>query len=243
MFFWFLLFFIILVFVVLVAILKKILTGNVITATQHLEQLSQSYLKKQDEVKKRLEEAKQISQKRLAETREEVEKIKIDALIEVNRQKDEILETARKQGEEKMRQGEKARENLIMDMEKNIKIKAIGITSELIKNALSDEVKKIIHVNLVDKFINHGLGKLKRLQAEKDLEGVKILSAFELREKEYELIINELSSILTEGTKFDKEVSEDLIGGLVIKIGSLVIDASFKWDLQEQTKNILKKEK
>ena len=66
----------VLIFAGLIFILKRTLTSNIASATNHLDTLNQEYTKKEDDLNRRIEETKNRSQELIDASREEAEKLK-----------------------------------------------------------------------------------------------------------------------------------------------------------------------
>ena len=67
----------------------------------------------------------------------------------------------------------------------------------------------------------------------------KLLSAKELSKAELEKIRNELAKDFQSPIKIDYKYDPDLIGGLVIKVGSIMVDTSIKSKLRQLQKSMI----
>ena len=81
------------------------------------------------------------------------------------------------------------------------------------------------------------LNDTKLIYEQKDL--LKLLSSKELSKTELEKIRNELSKDFQSPIKIDYKHDPDLIGGLVIQVGSVMVDTSIKTKLKKLEKNML----
>ena len=197
------------------------------------------YMEKQAEVDKKLNEANQMYEKKISEAKEEAEKIKQATQREALAEKEKIIKKAQEESEEMIKEAENARKTLILDMEKKIKEKAIEEAVELIKNSLSDDVRLIIHNHLVGEFMKGGVDNLK---VPLGLEGVSeatIKSAFPLEDTTFDIITSKLKEKVDKDIKFTREEDNSLISGLLVNIGSVVIDASLKWIIKEKARQLL----
>jgi len=68
----------------------------------------------------------------------------------------------------------------------------------------------------------------------------KLLSSKELSKVELEKIRNELSKDFQSSIKIDYKHDPDLIGGLIIQVGSVMVDTSIKSKLKQLQKNMIK---
>ena len=67
----------------------------------------------------------------------------------------------------------------------------------------------------------------------------KLISAKELSKEEMEKISNELSKDFKSVLNIDYKYDPDLIGGLIIQVGSVMVDSSIKTKLKRLEKNML----
>ena len=85
---------------------------------------------------------------------------------------------------------------------------------------------------IIDSFLNlvsSGKGELK----------AKLLSSKELSKGELEKIRSELSKDFQSTIMIDYKYDPNLIGGLIIQVGSVMVDASIKTKLKELQKNMI----
>ena len=85
---------------------------------------------------------------------------------------------------------------------------------------------------IIDSFLNFTAGSKGELKA-------KLLSSKELSKAELEKIRNELSKDFQSPIKIDYKHDPDLIGGLVIQVGSVMVDASIKSKLRQLQKSMI----
>ena len=85
---------------------------------------------------------------------------------------------------------------------------------------------------IIDSFLNFASGSKGELKA-------KLLSSKELSKAELENIRKELSKDFQSPIKIDYKHDPDLIGGLVIQIGSVMVDTSIKTKLRQLQKSMI----
>jgi F-type H+-transporting ATPase subunit b len=230
--------FFVIFFIVFVVILKKTLMQDSSQAMQSLNKISDDYLKKQDEIKARMDEIKVMYQKKINEAQEEAERIKTETLRQVTEEKEKILAAARQQSEEVIRQGDKTRQNLILDMQNEIKDKAIDLAIDLLGRVLSEDERRAIHAQMVSEFIHEGINQIAALELPAQLKEIKILCAFDMRKEDYQDICNFFKHKLNHDFNLVKEIQDNLLAGLIIFADSIVIDASLKWKIKQRAKDL-----
>ena len=227
-----------LIFMGLIFMFRRIMTQNVVSATKHLEELDNDYTKKEKEINRQLEEVKQKSRELMLKAQEEAEGLKTQVVKETEEEKEKILHQARIQGEEMMQQAEKSRQALISELEERIDKEAVHKATESIQSILPEQFKKDVHTHWVEEQIEKGFGNLERLRIPQDIEVIKVTSAFELAEEQRKILSKKLKEALGRNITLQEEVDPKVIAGLVITIGSLVLDGSLKNRIQEQAKGV-----
>ena len=186
----------ILIFAGLIAILKRILTQNVVSATKHLDELNQNYTKKEEEATRRLEEAKQKAQDIVAKATEESESLKAKIIKESNNEGDEIVKEARAKSDEIIQQADKARQLLLSEIDERIASEAINRACELIQYTLPEQFKRDAHSQWVEELIKNGFTQLERLHIPLDIREIKIVSAFSLNDTQRKVLSKKLKEVL-----------------------------------------------
>jgi F0F1-type ATP synthase delta subunit len=228
----------IIIFGGLIFILRKILNQNVILATKHLDELNQDYSKKEQEIQKRLDDLKQKTNEILSKAQVEAQQFKETTIKQTETERDDILSKARVKGEEMMKQADKARQVLISEIEERIAKEAVSKACELTHCVLPEEFKQIVHTHWLNELIKNGFDQLERLSVAEDIHEINIKSAFDLNEEQRRLLSKKIKEVLSRDIALKETTDPNMVAGVIITIGSLVLDGSFKNKIQEQAKKI-----
>jgi len=226
------------IFMGLILVFRRVLNNNVLTATQHLAELNEDYDKKEREVNTRLEEARRKSGEMVAKAREEAEKEKEKVTKEAETERDKILKEARASSEGIMQQADKSRKLLLSELDERISKEAAKKASGLIQHALPEQFKRDIHHLWMKELAEDSLKQIERLRIPEEVKEIKITSAFSLREEERKNLSKRLEELLGREVVLKEEVNPDIIAGLVVTMGSLVLDGSLKNKIREQAESI-----
>lgn len=226
----------VLIFAGLIFMFRRILNQNVISATKHLDDLNQDYVKKEEEVERRLQEAKQQSQEILAKAQNEADELKVQINKEVQDEKDKLLKQARIRAEEMIEQADKARRQLLTEIEDRISKEAVNKSCELLHDVLPEEFKQIVHKQWVDDLIENGFSQVERLHIPPDIGEAKIVSAFALSDEHRKKLSRKLKDALGHEVVLKEELNPKVVAGLIITLGSLVLDGSLKNKIQEKAR-------
>lgn len=221
--------------VIIIVFLRYILTRYLDRDTAHLEELSRDYTKKQEEAKRCLEEARRESDKILADARAEVGQYKNKLSQEAQQEKDRIIQEAHQKSEQMLRQAEKTCELLKQEIDDKVAVKATEKAAELIQQALPDKFHRELHSMWFKESIKSDF-QLDRLHLPDDICEVEVISVFPLTEEQKKELKKKLDKRLGTDIKLKEKVDPQLIAGVVITLGSVVIDGSLKSRIQQGTK-------
>jgi vacuolar-type H+-ATPase subunit H len=224
------------IFTVLILIFRKVMTQNVIVATRHIEELNEDYIKKDREATRQLEEAKLKAEEIVNSARQEAEKLKAEIIQNAGNDRDNLIKQARTQSEEIMQQADKSRQQLLAEIQERIAKDAATKACELIQNTLPEEFRKEAHAHWVEDLLEKGFSSLERLRIPEDMAEVRVVSAFNLTEEQRKNLSKKLKAALGREVTVKEEIDQKVVAGIVIHIGSLVLDGSLKNKIQEKAR-------
>ena len=223
----------IVIFAGLVAVLRKVLSRSATDTAAHLEGLSAEYTRRQEELKRRLEESERQYTEQVAKGREESQRLVTEAKHEAATLQAKTLEDARHESEQIVRQGMETRDALRRDIEREINAKALERACELIQRALPLSMREELQKRWFDDLFRDGMAKqLERLSGESVSE-VKVVSALPLTKEQSATLRAKLKERLGKDAALTEETDDRLVAGLVLTVGSLVFDGSLATRLQD----------
>lgn len=225
------------IFAGLVAVLRRLMGRHAMTATAHLQGLSQDYLKKQEELKKRLEDAERRYQEQLVKAQEEAHHIKAQALTEGEETKQRLLDEARHEAERVIQQAMQARENLRQELVQSLEARAVERACELLQQALPQDLREATHAHWLEELIKNGLIHMERIESREELREAKVVSAFPLTPSQRKQLLERLQAALGAAVTLQEAVEPRLVAGLVVTIGHLVLDGSLSSKLLEAARH------
>lgn len=225
------------VFTALVMVLKRVLTKNIVSATSHLDELNQDYMKKEEDLKRRLDEAAQKSDEMIRKAEESCATLRKETAQATKTESDNLILQAKAKADDIMKQAEKSRQTLLGEMDQRITVAAIDKAAELIQNTLPQKLRKDAHSQWIGELMDEGLEQLKNVRLEQDVKEIKVVSAFPLGDELCKTLSKKLRSLLGVDLPIREEVDERVVAGVVIHIGSLVLDGSLKNKIQEKARD------
>ena len=228
------------VFGVVIYFLKKIFHGDTNSAIQRLGSVHQDLLQKQIELQKKNEEIDKELYVKREEANVLTEKMRAEAAGEIRKKEDEVLKVARSQAEEIISKAQASREDMAKEIESQLSKKMIGFSAEVVKKAMGEKLAPVVHSELVIDFINKAKGMdLSSAGGEKNEFVVR--SPIPLKKEEVEKINALLASKLGRVVSFSEVPDVDLIAGIVMQFGSLVLDGSLTSLLRDSVEKIQEK--
>ena len=216
----------IVIFVALVSVLRRILGRNLTDATAHLQGLNAEYARRHEELKQRLEEAEQQYRQQMTQAKVEAEQLVARAREEAESSRVRLLEEARAESERIVQQGLESRDGLRREIEQNMEARAIERACELIHATLPGQLRQEIQSHCLDELIGNGLTQLNQLTTEEQVHEARVVSAFPLSAEQRHALSKRLKEKLGRDLTVTETTDERLVAGLMITLGSLVLDGS-----------------
>ncbi|MCP4650260.1 MAG: hypothetical protein GY853_09315 [PVC group bacterium] len=208
-------------------LLRHLLTRNVTDATSHMQRMIKGYSEKEEEVKKKLEEADQQYQDALKNAKNEIEELKDKFKKESDEEKELILSQAHRESEILLTKARNSCEAMKKEMEKTINNRAIEHSGELICKVMSGDVRKMLHDMWAEALLSSNFAELERMRIPEDVSKAEISSAIALTKTQKETIEKSLKKKLKREIEMSEKVNPDMVAGIIIKLGNLVLDGSF----------------
>jgi F-type H+-transporting ATPase subunit delta len=146
--------------------------------------------------------------------------------------KDSMLKQAREEAERIIAETMTAKEKIREELRKEEKLKMIDYTSKMLSSIFSDMVKGKLDGILIDDFIN----EFKDLDISHIPQGVtevEISTKDKLSDSSKEKIQKSIKEKLKKDMPIKESIDESIVGGIVVKFGSLVLDSSIASKLKE----------
>ena len=221
----------IITFAGIVILLRFLFTRHLKSALGRLNVLHEENLAKEEELNEELRRAKEESQAQIQQGKAEAELIIEEANKEAQRIRVHMQEEAQLQAEHIISEGHIDAEKIKASVIKDVQAQSVELASRMIAELLTETDK----IALQYEFAKGIIEEISRLPQEQfNVQGnqAKIVSSFPLLDKQRD----EIRSVLIQKTGKEIELSEridpNIIGGLIVEIGGMVIDGTLKNKLQ-----------
>lgn len=219
-------------------VIRFYLFRNVTDVTSRLNKLSEDHSRKEEAAKQTLAEAEQKASAMLARAEEDVSDMKIKGGKEIQMEREQVIKAARLQSDHIVQQANKTRDFLLAELDEKVRDAAVTKACELLQQVIPDNLRRGVHTLQVRHMISGGLQGLSAVNFAAGTGDLRITSAYNLAEDERDNLHNELRARVGMSVQISEETDSDLIAGLVITVGGLVIDGSLKYSIQEAAKNV-----
>ena len=221
------------IFTMLVLFLRLLLTRNISTATAHLHELNLDYNDKVEAANKKKAEVDQYYNEMLLKAKADAEKQKVSILREAQETQEAVLKDSRRQGEEIIQNAHKAQEQALQEVEVRVQALAQVRASELMNEVLTTEMSEHLHQLWVKELLKTGLDDVDKLNVSEDVKEIRVQAAFPLSPEQKAVLLKKFQSVIGRSVPFVEEPSPELVAGIRIRLGSVLIDGSLQFKIKE----------
>lgn len=237
MFFLWFVFLQLVIFGVLILFLRVIFTRNLTNATSHLQALNADYTQKLEEARQKKLEADKYYDETLLKAKVDAEKTKMQILREAQESQEASVNGSRKQSEEILNQARNARAELLKEIDDQIEKRSLERAGDLVREVLPQEIDRVLHDRWVELLLTGGLDELARLNVPESVTSADIASPYPLSPAQKSALQKKLKERLHREFTLHEETLPELLAGLRVKLGSLVIDGSLRFKIQETVRH------
>lgn len=220
--------------------LRKIMLGSTESAVSRLNESYVQMNKKKEELSQKIQQAQEDYEARKKEAERIADKIKNDADKEARDKKDAILKKAHEEAERMIVDTVGAKEKIREDIAKEEKIRMVDYCRDLLQGVYEDTIHERIDEILIEDFLND-VSNMDVESMPADIQKIEVISRSPLSEKFRKRIV-EIMKIKKKGAiNIVETVSEGILGGIILKFGSLVLDGSMAGKLHERSNKMKEK--
>lgn len=214
-------------FVVIILVLRLLFGTQLKSALNRLQILQQESMEKEEILNKEIERARTQSQNEIARSKEEARLI-----IEAAKKKSEkIQQEASERSDIQCQKAladavEKAkrRESEILSQ---VEAKAVALADELIRQIFTAKSQEAFHHQLIDDLLEE-MEKIDPVRLTSEAVSAEVLTPLPLSQEEGGRLSALLNSKINHPISLEIKIDESLVMGLVIRLGGLVVDGSFR---------------
>lgn len=228
-----------LIFGGLIFLLRHFMKMHISGAVGHLQKLNDELVKQQVELKRQIADGHKEYETKMAKLQQEIitrqAAARDEALKTLEDSKSRALQEREKIINEAVETREKMRQEVMAEMEE----KAIQYSKDVIAGFLSGDLRSLIQ-NHFAKDVLEGLKEMQIQQFQVDGAVAQLRVAEPLGEDVKKKIQQVLKEKFKKDVQLKEEIQPELVSGLILRFGTLVIDGSLQNRLQETTARLRK---
>jgi F-type H+-transporting ATPase subunit b len=219
-------------FLAIVFSLRKIMYSVSAGETNRLKQLNQESVEHAKNLALKREDAEKICKEKIAKAEEEINKFKAQAKEEIRQLREEVLAKARLESERVVDAANKTKDHMREEVMDQMEDKAIDFAVQIFKETFFSKAKKSIHQELV-KGVTKEVEEIDDGKFDIEIEKGELISAYPLEVSQREKVLPVVFKKLKYKIPFDEKEDKGLAAGIMIKLGTLVIDGSLSNKLRQ----------
>ena len=219
-------------FALIIFILRKMMLGDTESAVNRLNEAYLDMNKKKEALTERIKEIETEYEKRKAEAETIASEIKDKAEKEGYAKRDEIIKRAKVEGEQIIADAVSAKDKIRQDIFKEEKLKIVDYCEDFFGNLFAEDKGKRINHALAEDFIEE-LKSVDMSHVPASVCEVEIVCAVELDDSINRTVQEIIGEKLNRGVSVKTAVEKEVLGGMIIRFGSLVLDGSLSGRIRE----------
>lgn len=224
-------------FLAIVFVLRKLLYSESAKEIIRLRNLKDETSLKQKELQEKIDQAEDAFRQKMAEADERIRELKARHEAEAEEMKRRAVDDAKAEADRIIRSALNAKEKIREEISVEMRKKAPLLASRVFKEALSPVIREAVHRELIRDVVDK-IKKTEKAVFNFKTDKGEILTAYPLTKpgrEEIELIIR---SSLGYAIPIKESQDETLVAGVIIKLGTVVIDASLDNRLRQIEKGL-----
>ncbi len=213
------------VFTALVIVMRHIMSKNVSAAAERLQSMSDEYLKKEEDLKKEQSKLAGKYNEVVERAKKDAAQIRLKAKEAAKKDATDMVVNARKESEQIVTRAENCTMQVKKEIDERIKSEANVRASKLIEHILPEVIKRQMHAEWMREMAEDGLSALEKMNIP-DVVEAEIRSPYKLDQSELEYVKKKLKTHLKREVAIKEELAPELIAGVIIALGSVIIDGS-----------------
>ncbi|HLD70139.1 MAG TPA: F0F1 ATP synthase subunit delta [Candidatus Omnitrophota bacterium] len=217
----------------LILLLRWALLNSTEGAVKRLNAEVEQNRSKQAELNQKIKEADEELAKRKAEANDLANKMIAEAEEKALAEREKMIARARAEGEEIITKAQGTKDQIRRDLEKEMYLKAIDYALQILTLILSQDIQKVLNGHLFVEFLE-GLKKVDMSRIGPEVGSAEIVTAIPLEDRDKEQLTQLLLGKLNRTIKFDFLQDQQIVGGVMLKFGNLVLDGSLQKRIKEE---------
>ncbi|MFC1497277.1 F0F1 ATP synthase subunit delta [Verrucomicrobiota bacterium] len=210
---------------VIVFVIKRLLMGDTMNAVNRIKQVENEVRKKEEAIRLEIKEHEKEFERKKAEAQEDLVKRQEESAKELANTKEQIVGEAKKEADRITDQAKKNEEKLRQQIAQSMEEKAVDYGGEIFKLVFSDKMNEALNKQFIGELLD-ALEEIDAASITVDASEANFTSSHSIDPEQKKRLEKLLADKFNANIKVEEKVQEDLLAGLILKLGSLEIDGS-----------------
>jgi F0F1-type ATP synthase delta subunit len=229
-------------FAVMVLVLKRILLSDTMNAVSRLREVESEVTKKEESVRRRIEEHEKEFQRKSAEAREALTRDRDTSERELAKIKDAMLGDAKRESDRIIGEAQINKDKLRREIFDEMMTTAIDFSAQVFDLVFSEKTGSALNRQFVDELIEAMEGLDESTVTIEAGEG-EVIASHPLETAQRKRMEDVLTRKFGRDFKIAEKVDPKLLAGLIIRLGGLEIDGSLLSRFHEAAAEVKKRKK
>lgn len=227
------------VFILIVIGLRKLLYSKASVEIKRAQLMVDENNKKVEALRGQIEEAKTEYKRTIAQAKEDAQKLIAEAQKEAEELRARHSQETRRETDKMLKAAQAKTESMERAIHSMVAHKSIHFSKAIIKQVLTAGALGATHDVMIEE-ISQQIGNIDLGQMREDIKEVEIVTIFPLGEEKMEMLKKILSDKLKKKIELKEKIDDSLVAGILIKLGSLILDGSLANKLRIATDQLEK---
>jgi F-type H+-transporting ATPase subunit b len=226
-------------FIGVVFVMRKIMYSASLEETQRLKQLSAENSKRAQELAAKIEGAEKQYRERQEFAEMEIRRLKAEAKADCDKLKEEASIHARQEAERIIKQALNTKEKVREELEAGLKQRSVEQALTLVQEVLGAKNMFLLH----DSFVKSALEEISKVDAPNlnvNTDKGELIIAGKITEDDKQRLIALVCEKTGRKISLDESMDKSLLAGIIVKLGSLVLDGSLSAKFKESAERLMK---
>lgn len=227
------------VLAVLLVFIRAIIVGHAKRAIRRVQEVEGEVRKKEEEIKREIEEHEKDFREKKAEAERQLQAQRDEAKREAARLKEQSIAEAKKESQKILDQAHRNEDKIRAQIARQMEEKAVDYGGQVFKLVFSDLMTEELNKQFIKELVD-ALDEIEKGSIVVDSPEAVVTVSHPLDDEQKQRIASVLREKFNGEATLQEVVDESLLGGLVLKMGSLEIDGSLKTRYREAVDEVKK---
>jgi F0F1-type ATP synthase delta subunit len=223
----------------IVFIIKKLLLSDTMKAVGTIKQVEAEVRKKEETIRMEIDVHEKEFQKKKKEAEEELDAKRKTSEDEVGQMRETVIAEAQKEGDNILATAKRNEEQFKQQLVQEMGEKAVDYAGQVFEMVSSDSMSAELNKALIGELLD-ALDEVDSSSITVEGEGAEFTSSHAIDPEQKKRLEALLKDKFDVDMKVEEKIDESILGGLILKLGSLEIDGSLKNRYQEAVAEVKK---